>query len=142
MRMQYLNIQISVEEAIEILKQRECCRECVVNGMDCDKCDKAFEMAIAALKAEPCEDAVSREAVISLAKDIVIGDYRHRCIDPQSVMELPPVTPKQRTGKIIMGGYDCDHYVCSECGHDFGWYSKPNHKYCPNCGAKMEGENK
>ena len=47
--------------------------------------------------------------------------------------------PKLMNGKIILGGYDCNHYICSECGEDFGWYIKPNHKYCPNCGAKMEG---
>lgn len=40
------------EEAIEILKQRECCRECVVDNGDCNDCDKAFEMAIQALENE------------------------------------------------------------------------------------------
>jgi len=38
------------EQAIEILKQRECCRECVVDNGDCNDCDKAFEMAIEALE--------------------------------------------------------------------------------------------
>ena len=38
------------EQAIEILKQRECCRECVVDNGDCNDCDKAFEMAIKALE--------------------------------------------------------------------------------------------
>lgn len=48
------------EEAIKILKQRECCRECVAN-CTCNECDKAFEMAIEALKQEPCEDTISRK---------------------------------------------------------------------------------
>lgn len=43
------------EEAIEILKQRECCRECVVDIGDCNDCDKAFEMAIKALENEPID---------------------------------------------------------------------------------------
>lgn len=42
------------EEAIKILKQRECCRECVAD-CTCNECDKAFEMAIEALKQEPEE---------------------------------------------------------------------------------------
>lgn len=40
------------EQAIEVLKQRECCRECVVVGGDCHACDKAFEMAIKALEQQ------------------------------------------------------------------------------------------
>lgn len=45
-------------------------------------------------------DLISRQAVIALAKDLCvpIGDgtvYRHRCIDPDAVNELPPVQPEQ-----------------------------------------------
>lgn len=58
----------------------------------------------------------------------------------KTVEQLPPVTPAEKVGKIVEGGYDCEHFVCSECGQDFGWFSKPNHNYCPNCGAKMGGE--
>ena len=29
-------------------------------------------------------------------------------------------------------------YVCSECGKSIGVIK---HKYCPNCGAKMDGDN-
>lgn len=34
-----------------------------------------------------------------------------------------------------------DHqYVCSVCGHLY-WNARiPNFKYCPNCGAKMDGD--
>ena len=37
-------------------------------------------------------DLISKHAVLELAHDIVIGDYRHRCIDPQAVEELPSYT--------------------------------------------------
>ncbi len=37
------------EEAINILKQRQCCRECVAD-CKCEDCDKAFEMAIETLE--------------------------------------------------------------------------------------------
>lgn len=30
------------------------------------------------------------------------------------------------------------HQNCSECGEELEWNAYPN--YCPNCGAKMEGE--
>ena len=39
-------------------------------------------------------DYISREAATALAKDIIVptkdgGTYRHRCIDPQDIRELP-----------------------------------------------------
>ena len=61
----------------------------------------------------------------------------------QDVIEdLPSVTPKQKMGhwkRISMDKY-VQHamafYRCSECGGDI----IGEHNYCPNCGAKMEGE--
>lgn len=38
------------KEAIEILNQRKCCRECVVTTCDCDACKLAFDLAIKALE--------------------------------------------------------------------------------------------
>ena len=34
---------------------------------------------------------ISREAALALAKDIVVGEYRHRCIDPDCIRELPTI---------------------------------------------------
>lgn len=45
------------EKAIKILKQRECCRECVTD-CSCNECDKAFKMAIEALEQAPNIDKV------------------------------------------------------------------------------------
>ena len=44
------------------------------------------------------DDLISRSAALALAKDICVvcedgTAYRHRCIDPQSLMELPAVQP-------------------------------------------------
>lgn len=49
-----------------------------------------------------------------------------------------PKQPEQRTGKWIRNPDDTagsGYFICSECKTDFYdvW------KYCPNCGAKMEG---
>ena len=40
------------ERAAEILKMRQCCRECVVAGVTCEECDEAFRIAIEALFAD------------------------------------------------------------------------------------------
>ena len=38
-----------------------------------------------------------------------------------------------------LGGYKWAYY-CSECGWVDGYPFNDRHKYCPNCGAKMDGE--
>lgn len=102
---------------------------------------EAIDMAIKALKQpEPCEDAVSREAVSSWLKqygqDVLHGKYKLSLMYIwKNLMDLPPVTPKQRTGywiKITNTLYKCDR-----CG---AVQLKGN--YCKDCGAKMEGVNK
>lgn len=46
------------ERAIQILEQRACCRECVVENCTCKECDEAFDMAFKALEQEPILDKV------------------------------------------------------------------------------------
>jgi hypothetical protein len=50
-------------------------------------------------------DLISRQAALALAKDIVVpmGDgmtYRHRCIDPLQILELPSAQPDTPTTEI------------------------------------------
>lgn len=97
-------------------------------------------------RPEPCEDAVSRAEILRMIN--CIND--HHAITPYKSVgavtehltriasNLPPVTPKQRTGKWILGdmcsvkGYWA---TCSACGHtSFG-----GGKFCRECGAKMGG---
>ena len=79
--------------------------------------------------AEPCEDAISRQAVLdAIRKSRFLVDAK------QIIDDLPSVTPKQKMGHWI--NYQKNIWIyaqCSECGtvHD----TKTN--YCPNCGAKM-----
>ena len=87
----------------------------------------------------PCEDAVSRKAAIDGLNDAV---HEHNITDFDAVatiLALPSVTPKQRTGRWNNGDP-----ICPVCGEDkfkdlyadiwADW--QPN--FCPNCGAKME----
>lgn len=55
-------------------------------------------------------DYISREEAIALAKDIVVpvkdgGEYRHRCIDPQAIMEIPAADVVE-----VMRCNQCKHY--------------------------------
>lgn len=47
-------------------------------------------------------DLISRQSALDLAKDIIVptkdgGVYRHRCIDPDEIRELPSAQPEVRT---------------------------------------------
>lgn len=49
------------ERAVQILNQRECCRECVVENCTCAECDEAFDLAIKVLEQEPVLDKIRAE---------------------------------------------------------------------------------
>lgn len=142
------------EEAIKLFRRDiEClshdkCSDCILE----EACDPmktppdseyiaAYGMAIEALSAEPCEDAISRAWLKEAIHNFYYG-LKHTPTeeDIQAYIDVAPsVTPKQKMGHWI--NYQKNIWIyaqCSECGtvHD----TKTN--YCPNCGAKMEeGEN-
>lgn len=95
---------------------------------------KAFDMAIKALEQEPCEDAISREAVLMEIDKYLCGvPFDEKGIDIV-IKELPLVTPQQKkVGKWIKDKENCLYNKCSICC--YGHCREDN--YCPNCGAKM-----
>ena len=127
-------------------------REEAINNLNLSKeycvcaCIEALEMAIEALKAEPCEDAISRQAALdalTTARDTECvemtngGEYIDYEMTYGYVEELPPVNPI-KTGYWI-DDTKCGGTECSKCGK---WYphatiAKSEIKYCSECGAKM-----
>lgn len=104
---------------------------------------------------EPCEDAISRQAVLDYIDKMpseLTADgrrmIRRRTLEEYISDTLPPVKPQEpKTGHWIEVIDEIDslgnktwHHKCSICGNeDSGW---GNYKYCPNCGARMESEDK
>lgn len=90
--------------------------------------------AIKNAEQEPCEDCISRQAVLEIAKSSK-SNWIDNSVLFKRVNELPPVTPKPKTGHWVEYTKPdfTSGYKCSECGciDDF----KPN--YCSECGAKM-----
>jgi hypothetical protein len=94
----------------------------------------------------PCEDVISRQAAIDELKkyfsdegmkDTECGAYWHHGHVIDVLQGMQPVTPKQRTGHWI----ECEEEVkcfCSECKEISDYPTQ----FCPNCGAKMESEDK
>ena len=149
------------EEAIEILKavdENASCDDCLYYAQmeDCPTDDdciirKAIWMAIKALEQEPCEDAISREAVIYEFKEMykAAEEWGHNSKDDYikaradatmatlieqklRVEGLPSVQPSRKGHWIEYGKL----WKCSECED----LSCCHENYCNNCGADMRGD--
>jgi ribosomal protein L37E len=105
---------------------------------------EACEMAIEALEQQPCDDCISRQAVLDMLEDINaetegVGFYYEHYVE--YIKNLPPVTPQPKIGRWI--NIDATHSKCDRCGAVFEIASENGESnYCPNCGAKMESEDK
>lgn len=113
--------------------------------------DEVMTLAEKALSTEPCEDAISRQAIKGVLEEHWLnGMVARRIIDEiiDKIEALPPVNPTRSKGKWIEKDYWFDQCSaeCSVChersggyAKDTGWgndYSFP--KFCPECGAEME----
>ena len=101
-------------------------------------------------------DLIDRQAAIdSIEKHLRFGDELYPLTDTDKVLNhafsiaascvynLPSAQPERKTGRWIpqkdkWGDYvtTVDGYVCSECNN----FDCMEENYCPNCGARMEGE--
>ena len=119
--------------------------------------EEAVDMAIQALSAEPCEDAISRHDAIHLADELkddlpddeqmadMVTAHNEGILEYQTKLSLlPPVTPKQKIGHWVKvtngrGGHECD--VCRNYAPSYKNGDEWLTQYCPNCSAKMEEGN-
>jgi len=92
---------------------------------------------------EPCEDAVSRKAVVELVEGWWLGHTKEDDLATE-VKALPSVTPTRKKGKWIRitQGRIGEIYMCSKCGRTIeeqGIESLVSVRYpfC-HCGAEME----
>lgn len=126
---------------------------------DTDHIEDAVEMAIEALEQEPCEDVISREPFTDsticegFSCDECSFNRKDKggCILEERVMNLPSAKQEPKTGRWEWVQYDNNpnigNWHCSECNRIVsGAITAVNpiysYKYCPQCGAKMESEDK
>ena len=91
------------------------------------------------LEQEPCEDAISRQAVRHILNHEVKMPIKVWKKLFELVDCLPPVTPQQKIGHWIEHPHEAglnweySKYECSECHY----WAEDDSDYCPDCGAKM-----
>ena len=117
--------------------------------------EEICDIAVKVLEQEPCEDAISRQEVLSMQyriDDSVTLSTRD-VVNVDDIEDLPPVTPQPRTGHWVEENINewSRKVFCSECGcappfehissgdvYSTSGYGVSNKtKYCPNCGARM-----
>lgn len=97
--------------------------------------EKSFhDMAIKALEQEPCEDCISRHAVVELVEGWWIGHTKEDDLSTE-IQKLPSVNPQKIGHWIIEKWNNKEHYSCSSCQHVVDY--EPCYHYCPYCGAEM-----
>ena len=88
---------------------------------------------------KPCEDAISREALIDAHYEY-LNEHSYECPEFQGwslelMKNAPPVAPSGQSGEWI----DCgSYYKCPFC-EEIELESDGKTNFCPNCGAKMKG---
>jgi len=116
------------------------------------KIRNTLDMAIKALEQELCEDSVSRQEVIDTIFAECSGekldiDFAKVLLLQRAIKALPSTTPIRKKGKWInrSSTSGCGiRFVASECSccnkKTFFDCDQLVYRYCPNCGAEMEGE--
>ena len=112
--------------------------------------NNALDMAIKALEhpeqnviaVVPCGDAISRQAAIDAIWDGVNMDIYTREVK-ECLEKLPSVSVAEKVGRwieteVMQSGYKETWITCNNCGYDTALFIPK--RYCPNCGARMEGQ--
>ena len=75
--------------------------------------------------------------------DAIALDGMIKALEEAPAVDAAPVVPGQWVGSgdgYADGELVYDMWACSECGYDAdGADEKPQWRFCPNCGAKMDG---
>ena len=89
-------------------------------------------------------DLISRDAVIKILNDGGVSGIWINLMDAIGEIERVPAAKPVRHGHWINCGYVCGEYYweCSVCGEGEWRGSTIGLYYCPNCGAKMDGDEK
>jgi len=122
------------EQAIEWLKSLNYC-----DGEETQEVAQAIEIAIKALEQQPCDDCISRQAVLD-----ILSHYAHNFGADNEIKALPSVTPTQCIATVQFSKDDlreiCNERIEIECIHgtckDCRWLTtdEDGNYYCRQTG--------
>jgi len=103
---------------------------------------QAFDVAIDALSAEPCEDAISRAEALKAINEMDIPEdmsvFEIKSHIGVEISILPPVQPQPKIGHwIILPPIFEEICKCSNCHSKFKQALQISNSPCPNCGCRM-----
>lgn len=81
------------------------------------------------------DDLISRQAAIDAIGKIERTDNWKAAVS-MVLYDLPSAQPERKKGKWIISR-DYDQFYCSVCGE----LSDYKHRFCPDCGADLRGDN-
>ena len=142
---------ISRQAVLDIVKfEEDWLSDAKSNNADTDIAFSGIRTQVAKLSPvtkalEPCEDCISRKALLDKAWDVPYDGKYIQVVDVGDIEELPSVTPARKKGEWCKQNDDYnDWYECSECGYgsegEMQYSSEYDVRtnYCPHCGCKME----
>lgn len=108
---------------------------------------KAFE-DLGLIEQEPCEDAISRDAVLEKAVYTETEEgWSGYTVDVDYIKSLPPVKPQEPKTVLYSGDGYADGYMvydmaeCPNCGYEYEDGDKDwGLSFCPSCGQKLDWE--
>ena len=91
---------------------------------------------------------IEREATVKLLRSLGSRDYRREKGTIQEAIKMvsfPEYTPSADVTQMVHGQWETnsdrpDSLICSVCKCGFDMWKHDSHNFCPNCGAKMDGE--
>lgn len=96
-----------------------------------------FQKAISALSAEPCEDCISRQAVLDLLQMKYSGKELYMTIYNMPSVQPIPDSAEDNTMEWIRKPHIYGVTYCSKCDYE---NKVDDTKFCPNCGRKAVEE--
>ena len=112
---------------------------------------EVFDLAIKGLEQQPCEDCISREALLDKLEEPMNWTDSEAELQEQRdyegfielVKSMPSITPTRPKGKWIHWTDDYKDYVtcsCCEYGEEGEVLLSDKTPFCPICGADMRGD--
>lgn len=85
-------------------------------------------------------NAIEKLKVRNTSNTATIFDVLGVLDDVEKIIKAAPINDPVKHGHWIFVGDMVSYIKCSECGDDICWVNSKRPKYCPNCGARMDGE--